>query len=576
MPIFYPGFSTDLEKWRLTYRGGRHFIDRYLQKHSTRETEEDFIARRSATYCPAFAKAEVNNVKNSIYQRMVDIVRETNCPSYNTAITGKNGGVDKNGSTMNRFIGVTVLQELLPMGRVGIYVDMPSNIGLTKLDQQKVKPYLYIYQRENILLAETGEDGEYNRLVLQDKTVVYDDNDLDSLQNQELATATRTYTRVNGVVTCKITSKDSEGQSVEKVIVLDIPYIPFVMVSLTHSLLEDIADYQISLLNIESGDLDFIRTANFPFYVEQFNPMTELTAANLNSWSSPGGTTDPKDGQRAQAEAGGKTKELTVGIRKGRRIEKNLDYPEFIAPPTDCMQASMAKQEQMKRDIKTLLNQSLSSLKNERSSADSKRQDQTGEEEGLSYIGLELNNAERKVAFFWCLYEGVANPEINIQYPENYELRSYTDRLAEAKEIIALTKLIPSETYRREMLKLAATTLLKNRASLAVLDKIATEIDKVELPISLEPKELDSFVERGVISKVLAAKAIGAPEGDVAVAEEEHVQRAAAIALAQSQVNQAGTKELLSDPNSQKLAKEGHRDSSTNRDGQSQVRGAGK
>ena len=569
MPIYYPGFSTDLAKWRYTYRGGRPFVDTYLVKHSTRETDADFAARRSMTYCPAFAKAEVNNVRNSIYQRLVDITRATNCPSYNTAVNGLEGGVDKNGSTMNRFMGVTVLQELLPMARVGVYVDMPSNIGLTKLEQEKVKPYLYIYRREDILLAKTGEDGEYDKLVVQDNDLLFDDENF----NSTVKTSKRTYIRENGVVTCTFSGGDPES---DRTVKLDIPYIPFVMINLSHSLLEDIADYQISLLNIESGDIDFIRTANYPFYVEQYDPMTEIAQMGMQPWTSTNETGVPKDGQKAQSEVGGQAKEVSTGIRKGRRFPKSVQYPEFIAPPTDCIDASMAKQEQMKRDIKTLLNQSLSALKSERSSADSKRQDQTAEEEGLSYIGLELNNAERKIAFFWCLYEGIYKPEIVIKYPENYELRSYADRVVEAKEIIALTKLIPSKTYRGEMLKLAAHTLLKNKVSLDILAVIDKEIDNSPLTISLEPKELSDLVEKGVLSKAITAKCIGAPKADLAIAEEEHVQRATAIALAQSKANQAGTSELLSDSNDNKTAKEGHRDPTMNKDGASQTRGSGK
>jgi hypothetical protein len=51
--------------------------------------------------------------------------------SYREAVVGLNGGVDLEGSNMNRFIGQLVLPELLVTGKVGVYVDMPADIGPT-------------------------------------------------------------------------------------------------------------------------------------------------------------------------------------------------------------------------------------------------------------------------------------------------------------------------------------------------------------------------------------------------------------------------------------------------------------
>src|SRR4051812_47167550 len=100
-------------KWRLTYKAGDDFITEYLQRMNRREDPQDYRERLAVTYCPSFAKAAINDVKNSIFQRLVDITREGGPRSYSEAINGRLGGVDMLGNTMNSFMGRRVLPELL-------------------------------------------------------------------------------------------------------------------------------------------------------------------------------------------------------------------------------------------------------------------------------------------------------------------------------------------------------------------------------------------------------------------------------------------------------------------------------
>ena len=53
------------------------------------------------------------------------------------AINGLNLGVDLRGNTMNGFLGIKVLTELLIMGRVGVYVDSPLVPGNATLADVK-------------------------------------------------------------------------------------------------------------------------------------------------------------------------------------------------------------------------------------------------------------------------------------------------------------------------------------------------------------------------------------------------------------------------------------------------------
>ena len=128
--IRHPKYNDkEFKKWRLTYKGGDSFINEYLKRFSSRETDVDFTLRKQVTYLPAFAKGAVNDVKNAIFQRTSDVVRTGGSISYQKAITGLIGGVDLNSSGMNEFIGNAILPELLPLSKDGVYIDNTSNPG---------------------------------------------------------------------------------------------------------------------------------------------------------------------------------------------------------------------------------------------------------------------------------------------------------------------------------------------------------------------------------------------------------------------------------------------------------------
>jgi hypothetical protein len=148
----YLSCMSDWQKWRLTYRGGDEFRDRYLEQFSAREERKDFNSRKAVTPIPAFAKAAVNDIRNSIYQRMSDVLRTGGSGAYQQAVAGLKGGVDRRGATMTSFLGMKVLTDLLVMGRVGVYVDHPVVEGVgTLADTTGRRPYLYSYQIEDIL-----------------------------------------------------------------------------------------------------------------------------------------------------------------------------------------------------------------------------------------------------------------------------------------------------------------------------------------------------------------------------------------------------------------------------------------
>src|SRR5204863_8307623 len=147
---FYEEKYKDWTKWRLTYEGGQRFINTYLQRFSTRENADIFNKRKNLTYNPAFAKQAVEEVKNSIFQRIIDVNRNGGSQEYQDAIAGIDGGIDMLGSSMPSFIGNKILPELLSMSRVGVFVDMPEVNGQSLISTIGKKPYIYSYCAEDI------------------------------------------------------------------------------------------------------------------------------------------------------------------------------------------------------------------------------------------------------------------------------------------------------------------------------------------------------------------------------------------------------------------------------------------
>lgn len=561
--IRHPDFLTwfaDWEKWRYCWAGGSQFKYKYLEKYSARESEPDFTARKKLSYSPSFAKSEITNVRNSIYERMVEVTRESDSKAYLTCTEGKQGGVDRRGGTMTHFIGVKVLDELLVMGKVGVYVDMPTDPGPNLLSRKT--PYLYVYQREQIKSWVVGEDGHYDTLLLEDCVETTDPETGLPVGNR---TRFRLYRRIGGKVQLTVMYDHDKKTTEDQPIWLDIPYIPFVCFELSHSLMTDIADYQIALLNIESSDIAFIIKANFPFFAKMYDPQERMQQIIMSSTIKPETPNENFAEGSTAATKVAENKEVQLGLVKGLEVAKGLEYPQWVSPTTENIKASMAKQEAIKKDIKTLLNRSLAALKDNRSSAESKAADQTEEEEGLSYIGLELQRGETMIAKYWAMYDNSDPESVNITYPPTYELKSETERIEEATALSQLLYLVPSDKYRRWIFKKIATKLFNNRIRHADLVKIYDEIDNSPWTMAPDPESINEAVLGGTLSAETGSKMQGLPDGESEKAQEEHADRSYRIAKAQADAAPRGVNDL-GDPATAKVEKQGTGDPTMNKE----------
>lgn len=537
--IQHPSYNpTQYEKFRLTFAGGAAFVEKYLQKFSKRETDTDYADRKAVTYVPAFAKAAVIDIKNSIFNRMTDVRRLNGDPTYQLAVKGKGAGVDRQSNSMNSFIGSQVLPELLPIGKVAIAVDKPDVRAETLADEVGLTPYLYIYKAEQIRSWSYDAGGHLTTLLVEAQTETID-NEYGLVDGY--AKEYRLFRLGAGNVIVDTFDSDSKSTGTKT---LELPMIPIVISELTHSLLVDVCDYQIAHMNLASSDISYALKGNFPFYTEQYDPLAETRMRTVGQEA---------DGTEADSKVA-KSKEISAGVVHGRQYSKGVERPDFIAPPSDPMRISMEKQDVLKKEIRQLVNLAVANMDPARESAESKKLDAQGLDAGLSYIGLELERIETRIAEIWGAY--TSSEPATVKYPEDYSLQSTSERLTRAKEYNEMIPSSPSKTFQRELTKLVADTLLGNRISADELEEIHSEIDEADI-VYVDPKTLHADVEMGIASAATVSLIRGYDEGEAELAMVDKARRAALIVAQQSKAAQGtdnpaarGVPELDPNPNS--------------------------
>jgi len=530
---------TNWEKYRYTFAGGHDFVDKYLQQFSTKENAVDFQRRRLISYCPAHAKASLMDVKNAIYQRMVDIKRDNGPVNYQKACQGEDNGVDYTGNSMNSFIGRLILPELLSMAKVGVFVDKePINLESSRAETREYRPYIYMYRAEDIRSWSISKQGVLTSLLLVDHSEQTD-------EETGLVLATNTQYRHLRLTTegVQVRLYNSKGEITSDML-LRLKRIPFITFELTHSLLVDVADYQIALLQLASSDIHYSWKSNYPFYIEQFDMVAEMSMLR-QAMVSDNATTTTGTGTSSEAQTA-KGQQLDLGTRQGRRYPKGVDAPAFIHPSSEPLTASMKKQDQMKEEIRQLINLALTSVESRRS-AESKKEDSKSLEAGLSYIGLELEYGERQIASIWSEYEDYSNV-VTVTYPNNYSLKTDSERRTESKELREELPKIPSKTYQKEMAKQIVEINMGHKVDTTTLAKMKKEIEESEVVVT-DPEIIIKDHEAGFVGTQLASELRGYPKGEAETAKTDHAERLARIAAAQSDPQSRGVADASGTPN---------------------------
>jgi hypothetical protein len=543
--IRHPDYLEDEKYWydyRETYNGGQRFLRRNLKKFSTRESDADFARRKFYTPIPSFAKSAVNDIRNSIFQRLRDVSRRGGSENYMQATAGELGGVDNKGSSMQSFLGIDVLTELLVMGRVGVYTDMPQLTGLRSLaDADSSHPYNYMYQVEDILswaVAKPEEPGDFTAILLRDRGVDYNQG---FAQGAYLPSGGYLRYRflwidpVDRKVKMKLMDKedhpiDFQGNRIgdgEGVIELELDRIPFTMLNIGGSLLKDVYKHQVALLNLGSSDVSYALKANFPFYIEQQD--TRAVGAHLKEYIDDDGTSNTSDNSDAGREG-------RVGVNHGRVYDLKAEAPSFIHPSPEPLMASMKLQEKLEDDIRKLVNLAVQNKMGQRAiSAEAMKLSDQGLEAGLSFIGLVLEGAEREIAHHWAAYESKDTDKrkiATVKYPDRYSLKNDEDRVKEAQAIAELMYTVPGKEVKKELSKNIVAALLSGKVSTSTIETIYSQIDSAGYATS-DPDIIMRSVEAGLCGEKTASEAIGFNEDEYLVAREDHIARAKAIIEAQ-------------------------------------------
>jgi len=346
---------------------------------------------------------------------------------------------------------------------------------------------------------------------------------------------------------------------------LAIKEIPFVVLELQSSLLQDIANHQIALTNMESADAGWILRSNIPVYTEQYDQRFEAA----QTWGE-NDDTEHADGENKTTR--------DIGASDGIRYPIGANQPDFINPSSEPLQASMEKQRQLKDDIRALVNLAVANTRSRFASAESKQMDERGLESGLSAIGMVLEQAERQIVALWSAYED-SNEEATVGYPERYSLRSDEDRRKDAEQLARTAVDVSSHTFRKEVHKEIAEILLAGKVADQTLDKIMSEIDGSDFPTA-DPEQIRSDVEIGLVSRKFASVARGYPADEAEKAKKEKIESELIRMKAQSKnfddPDNPGARGLETDPEAAKAEKEESQDPDNNPDGKKLVRGKDK
>jgi hypothetical protein len=534
----YVWTATDWDEWRITFRGGKEYRDRYLKKWSDRETSDDYALRKSCTPITTFAKAAILDIRNSIFQRLEDVIRKEGSNSYQRAVKGEGPGVDREGTSMDSFIGIKLLTDLLVMGRTGVYVDAPNVTPATiaqQMDQPNLAPYCYCYPIEDILSWELDHQeipGTYKAVLLRDYVVRYNTD----FSGVELPEGRESRLRLvwrdeSGNVRVKFfTDEPEDTRTIIPIangdpdggITLDIPAVPFYMPDIGESLMIDIVSYQHALLNLASGDVNWSLMSSSPFLTIQ----RDLRSVGSHLKQPGQGNTPEAGGQRA------KDKEEQIG-GKGRYYDLETDRPGYIAPPTDPLMASLKLQEKLEDDIRKLVNLAVANKVGSRTeSAEAKKLSSQGLEAGLSFIGTVLQDTEQKIAEFWAMYE--ADAPALVSYPARYILKQDVERIEEATQMARLIDRIPSKSARKSLAKQIVLTMLAGKESSRTVDAMLSEIDRAGYTSGVVQEVIQAH-SAGLVSDMTASDALGYDgEEEVEQARQDKAERATITLMAQT------------------------------------------
>ena len=523
-----PGFRDDFGNWQI-WRNAMAADDAYIRANLQRlpgELIKDYERRRGTTPVPAFIKATIREVITGIYSQMQLTSRSRGPQSFQEAVPGGEFGVDGSGTSLNYFLIMEVLKELLVMRRVGIFVDRPVlSEQPTLKEAANAPPYMYMFKAEQILAwhVKPGNITPDEVLLRRDAPLYYEDTLITvDVENEYV------YLRKSGPETVQCDIFDHDGDLV-KSLQLNLPAVPFVLLETSESIIQDVIGHQNALLNLGSSNVAFAIAANLAVYTEQTDMGWLMQALRQKQDQEAG----EDDAENPNTDVG----VIEIGLNKGRRYMQNAQPPSFISPDNINLERAAYLYEQLRDDIRRIIllaiqNVSVRGL----TTATGLLQSQAATSNGLAALAIILEKAERQLVAIWSAYE--ATPyDYTVKYPADFQVMSKAERFTLINDLAKLRELVPAKDYQLHITKSIAALVVGPEAAPGQLAAINQQIDEAPGVIS-SPETITSLTEAGILPREYAAQLLNLPDDAAVKANLEHAERLQRIAA--SQMSAAG------------------------------------
>jgi hypothetical protein len=323
-----------------------------------------------------------------------------------------------------------------------------------------------------------------------------------------------------------------------------------VIIDLNHSIVEDVYLHQRQAVNLASLEMQFCVNHTISLYVEQSDLAAEWALSAAMKVNADGEVVEPDSSHE---------EEVRVGNVKGRRYGVGMERPSFISPDPDILRAVMEKRKRIEEDAQKLLQQAVASLTVTRSSAESKRMDDTDFSTGLVSICNALEEAEKEIIRMWAMYEqGAEGLKIDpvVKYPGRFDVHDDSQRKDELTLTGQMIDTTPSIEWRKILLTRMVRLYHRNGLNKDIEDKIISEIEGLPAVV-LDSSKIIEDHKAGLVGDKLASTLRGYPENESEQAAKDHADRAVRILSAQMGAADAGARGVPDlDPDQQSAERE--------------------
>ena len=411
----YESLSADWSFFQMAYEGGREWAswrsdygsqgrsrsDQNLWQH-LRESSDDYQLRVDRSIYPNYCRTVVDVYRDFIFGSDTTIGRELELPDIDLFLAN----VDQKDSSIDDFMKRAAIYAQI-YGHAAIFVDAPQadQAIFTLRDQQQLelRPYFSLYTAPDIVDWSQDRFGSLEWVRVQE--ISYRSKD-PFQEESEKTTSYRTWTREAWYI------HDQDGQLVAEG-EHQLGEVPMVLVYFQKhptkefvglSALNDIAPLNRMLANTVSYIDEFISRQAFPF----------LAAAD-----------DMSDGQE---------EEMVISAANLFQYPAEAQPPTYVSPPTDP--ASFMKDYADDYLVKEIMRSaSLDYFVNAAQSGLAKKMDFHRLNNVLTSFSRNLEKAETDIFRLWAKWQEIQEPQVVIDYPDDYEIEGIETVLKNAELI---------------------------------------------------------------------------------------------------------------------------------------------